>query len=86
MLYTFFHIYNISQIDPLRNDKILDVTKLKALADDKLNVTKMTISLCGRVENALVKGENASYQHFLLFPKCFSKLSSLRLSKVGIVW
>ena len=31
--------------NPLPNDKILDMTKLKAFADDKLNVAKMTIFL-----------------------------------------
>ena len=29
------------------------------------------------VENILGKGENAGYQHFLLFPKCFQMPSSL---------
>ena len=27
----------------------------------------------GRVENIVGKGENADYQHFLLFQKCFQK-------------
>ena len=26
------------------------------------------------VENIVEKGENAGYQHFLLFPQCFQKL------------
>ena len=54
------------------------MTKLKAFADDKLNITEMTISLYDGVENTVVKGENAGYQHFLLFPQCFPKPSSLR--------
>ena len=29
----------------------------------------------GRVENVVGKGENASYQHFLLFSQCFQKAS-----------
>ena len=29
----------------------------------------------GRVRNIVVQGENAGYQHFLLFPQCFQKLS-----------
>ena len=70
---------------PLPNNKILDMTKLKTFADDKLNVTKMTNSLFDRVENTAGKGENAGYQHFLLFPQCFLKPSSLGLLKVGIV-
>ena len=36
--------------------KNLDMTKLKALADDKLNVAKMTISLYDRVKNTVGKG------------------------------
>ena len=30
----------------------------------------------GRVENIVGKGENAGYQHFLLYPQCFQKASS----------
>ena len=45
----------------LPNDKILDVTKLKAHADDNLNVAKMMISLSDGVENTVGKGENAGY-------------------------
>ena len=61
------------------------MTILKAFADDKLNVAKITISLCDRVENTVGKEENAGYQHFLLFPQCFQK-PSLGFLKVGIVW
>ena len=32
-----------TRLNPLPNEKTLDVTKLKAFADDKLNVAKMTI-------------------------------------------
>ena len=64
-------------IIPLPDDKILDMTELKAFAVDKLNVDKMTFSLLDRVENKEGKGENACYQHFLLFPQCFQGLSSL---------
>ena len=71
--------------NPLPNNKILDMTELKAFADDKLNITEMTISLFQRVENTLEKGENAGFQHFLLFPQCFLKTSPLGLCKVGIV-
>ena len=62
--------------NPSPNNKILDVTKLKALAGDKLNIAKMMFSFFDRVENTVVKGENAGYQHFLLFPQCFPELSS----------
>ena len=39
-----------------------------------------------RVENIVEKGENAGYQHFLLFQQCFQKLSTLGSLKVGIMW
>ena len=79
-LHNIFHVFN-----PLPDDKILDVIKLKAFPDDNLNVAKMTIPLFDRVENGVGKGENAGYQHFLLFPQCFLKPSSLGLLKVRIV-
>ena len=53
---------------PLPDDKILDMIKSKAFADNKLNIAKMTILLFDRIENTVGKGENAGYQHFLLFP------------------
>ena len=46
----------------------------------------MTISLCDRVENTVGKEENAGYQHFLPFPQCFPKPSSLGSLKVRNVW
>ena len=48
-----------------------DRTKFKAFAGDKLYVARMTISVCGRIENIVGKGENAVHQHFLLFLQCF---------------
>ena len=39
----------------------------KAFADDKINVTKNQKLSFGLVENIEGKGENAVYQHFLLF-------------------
>ena len=39
-----------SSSNSLTNDKILDMTKLKTFADDKLNAPKMTISLYDRVK------------------------------------
>ena len=44
--------------NPLPKDKILNVTKLKAFADDKSNAAKIANSLCDRVENTVGKGEN----------------------------
>ena len=46
----------------------------------------MIIFLLSSVENIVGKGENAGYQHFLLFPQCFLKAFSSGWLKVGIVW
>ena len=59
----------------LPNDTFLDRSKLKVFADDKINVTEKLKIVLGRVENIVGKGENAGYQHFLLFPQCFQKAS-----------
>ena len=61
-------------INSLPNDKILDLTKLKAFADDKTNVTEKLKFVLGRVENMVEKGENAGYQHFLLSHHVFKRL------------
>ena len=45
----------------------------------------MTITLFNTVENTVGKGENAGYQHFLLFPQCFPKLPSVGSLKVKIM-
>ena len=68
------------------DDKNLTLSKLKAFTDDKINVTRMIISVYVRVENIVGKGENAGYQHFLLFPQCFEKVSFPDSSKGVIVW
>ena len=57
----------------LPNDNFLDCTNFKASANEKLNVAKIVIDVFDRVENIVGKGENAGYQHFLLFPQCFQK-------------
>ena len=51
------------------------ITKLKALAADEFSDTKVVIPSFDRVENIVGKGENAGYQHFLLFPQYFQKAS-----------
>ena len=68
------------------NYKILDQSKLKAFADDKINMTENLKFVLGRLENIVeTEGENAGYQHFLLFPQCLQKVSDTGSSKVVIV-
>ena len=78
ILYAFFNT--------LPDDKISDWSKLKAFADNKLNVTQNTKVVFHRLENIVGKEENAGYQHFLLFPHCFQKAFSSSASKVIISW
>ena len=72
-------------LNPFPHDKILDQTKLKAFADDKLNVTKMIISVFDRVENIVGIGEIACTSNFS-FPQCFQKAAFLDASEGVIVW
>ena len=58
----------------------------KHFADNKIDVGKKLVFVLGRLENIVGKGENAGYQHFLLFPQCFQKASFSRSLKVEIVW
>ena len=64
-----------------------DTSKFKAFADDIIFLTLKLKFLLGNVENmGKEKGENAGYQHFLLFSLCIQKLSLPEVLKVGIVW
>ena len=73
-------------LNPVPNDKIFDWSKLKAFADDNINVNEKFQFILGKIENIVGKGENAGYQHFLLFPQCFLKAVFSGSLKVGIVW
>ena len=61
-----------THINSSPNDKSLGLSKLKAFADKKIIVAENLKLVYGRLENIVVKGGNADYQHFLLFPQCFS--------------
>ena len=76
----FFKKQHIS-VNPLSDDKILSLPKLKAFADDKLNITQNIKVFFHRIENIVGKEENADYQHFLLFPQCIQKLFFLQSVK-----
>ena len=72
-------------LNSLPNDKFLGLPKLKAFADDNLDVTQDIKVVFHRIENIVEKEENAGHQHFLLFPQCFRKAFSSSASKVVIV-
>ena len=73
------------EVNFLPNDKILDLSKFKAFADGNIISTQELKFVFGKVENIVGKGENAGYQHLLLFPQCFQKLSFPEVLKVRIV-
>ena len=62
---------------------MVDWSKLKAFADDKINVTKMAKFVFDRVENMVGKGENACYQHFSFTRNVFRRLLSWGREKSG---
>ena len=47
----------------LPNEKALDRSKLRAFADNKINVINVKYLILGRVENFVEKGENAGSQY-----------------------
>ena len=59
--------------NPLPDDKILDWSNLKQLADDCFQFDENSRKFSKWVENTVDKGEIARYEQFLLFPQCFSK-------------
>ena len=78
---------NSSPHDPTFNS--LPKNKFKDWCVKHLRMTKlMWLKIdfnFGRVGNSVGKGQNAGYQHFLLFPQCFQKASTSGSSKVVIV-
>ena len=74
------------RVNSLPNEEILDLTKLKAFPDFKINATEMFLFVFDRVENIVRKGGNVGQQHFLLFPRYFQKASSAGLLKSRFVW
>ena len=63
--------------NPFPNDKILDWSKLKELADDYFEFDENGGKFSERVENTVGKGEIARYDQFLLFPRSFQKTTTV---------
>ena len=81
------HVENLPKLKSFLT--LYQTTKLKAFVDNNFNVAHMVQFYFRRVENIVGKGENAGYQHFLLFPRCFQKVSFSLFSwslKLVIVW
>ena len=57
-------------------------SKSKTLENNQVKVGKTAEFVPDIVENNVGKGENAGYQHFLLFPHCFQHICFLRVVKM----
>ena len=75
---------SLCAFNPFPRDKLLNQTKLKAFADDILNVTKMKISVFDRVENIVGKGEIACTSNSSFFHNVFKRLLSHIRQKVSL--
>ena len=75
----------IAILNPLPDDKILEWSKLKQIADDILKCISNEKYEPYRVQKILRKGESACYKQLLLFSQCFPQLYIFSASKCGIV-
>ena len=75
----------INVINPLPDDKISDLSKLKQSADDNFEFDVNGRKFSKLVENTMDKGEIARYEQFLLYPQCFQKACFPGASKGVIV-
>ena len=76
------------QLTLYRMTGILALSKMKAFADNKSNVTISENFVFYRVENIVKTGENPGnhYMYFLLFPQCFQKAFSTGTLNVAFIW
>ena len=74
MSHTLAKVYVNVHLNSEPNDKILNQSKFKELTDDRIKANKKLKFVLGIEENILGKGENAGYQHFLIFPNIFKSL------------
>ena len=70
----------------LLNDKILDWSKLRAFADNKIKVLKMMIFVFDRVEKNVENRRKCWLLAFSPFSTMFSKAFYPWSLKAGIVW
>ena len=68
------------------NDKILGLSKFKALAADNLEFDENGRKFSIQVENPVGKVEIARCEQLLFFPQCFQKACIADMNKSGLVW
>ena len=75
------HLFLFPDLTLYQMAKLIYVIKLKAFAEDKLNVANMTIYVFDRVENTLGKRRKCRLQAFSPFPTLFCKAFFFRVIK-----
>ena len=73
-------------LKPFISPQNFSLGKIERNCTRQFNLTERGHFFFDRIENFVGKGENAGYQHFLLFPKCFPKVSDTGSSKFVIMW
>ena len=73
-------IYSV-KINPLPDMSVLGSSNSAANKDMMSKIWTNVMQLSDRVENIVGKGEISRYEQFLLFPRCFLKLSVIDASK-----
>ena len=66
--------------------EITEITRLKIQSSGDRCLHSLPNDKIRRIENIVGKGENAGYQHFILFLQCFQKASFPGSLKVGVMW
>ena len=73
-------------VNPLPNNKILDITKVKGFAVSKLHIAKMIVSLFDKSRKHCGNGRKCWLPAFSAFHTVFSKAFFLRVTKIRIAW
>ena len=63
---TWAFLKRFPSLNPLPNDKIFDMYKLKGFADDKIDIAKMIVSFFDRVENTVGKAASCLEKFIML--------------------
>ena len=66
-------MYHLKMHNLLPKQQNFDLNQIESICRRQFTVARMMISILDRAENIVGKGENAGYQHFLLFPQFFRK-------------
>ena len=83
-LYNYIAWHHMVHRNAFPHDTILDQTKLKASADDQLDVTKTIIYVFDRIENIVRKEEIVCTSNFSFSHNVFKRLLSQTRQKVSL--